>query len=97
MERMFVVAAAVLLAAGTGVAGKGIYQGPDKESPAPPVAPSKASPPTVPPYFAPVPMDTPAEPAITIDSPADGTIYPPDLIPPQFAWRDDNPDRKSVV
>ena len=91
MERMFVVAAAVLLAAGTGVAGKGIYQGPDKESPAPPVAPSKASPAPVPPYLAPVPMDTPAEPAITIDSPADGTIYPPDLIPPQFAWRDDNP------
>ena len=27
---------------------------------------------------------------ITIDVPVNGTIYPPDLIPPQFAWRDDN-------
>src|SRR6185437_3584220 len=40
----------------------------------------------------PVPMDETGGPAgITIDIPVNGTIYPPDLIPPQFAWRDANP------
>jgi tetratricopeptide (TPR) repeat protein len=28
--------------------------------------------------------------SILIDAPANGTIYPPDLIPPQFKWRDNN-------
>ena len=39
-------------------------------------------------------MDTAAassQPALTIDLPVNGTLYPPDIIPPQFAWRDDNP------
>ncbi len=27
---------------------------------------------------------------ILIDAPANNTIYPPDLIPPQFKWRDNN-------
>ena len=29
--------------------------------------------------------------SLTIDIPVNGTIYPPEIIPPQFAWRDDNP------
>jgi tetratricopeptide (TPR) repeat protein len=39
-------------------------------------------------------MDTAAAPsqqALAIDLPVNGTIYPPDIIPPQFAWRDGNP------
>ena len=32
-----------------------------------------------------------SKPGLNIDIPASGTIYPPDLIPPQFTWRDDNP------
>ena len=58
---------------------------------------AKANPPAaipIPAYLRPVPMDqiNPAPPQpITIDVPINGTIYPPDLIPPQFAWRDDNP------
>jgi tetratricopeptide (TPR) repeat protein len=41
-------------------------------------------------------MDSPAsndfsaQHSLTIDLPVNGTIYPPDIIPPQFAWRDDN-------
>jgi tetratricopeptide (TPR) repeat protein len=33
-------------------------------------------------------------PGLNIDVPAKGAIYPPDIIPPQFAWRDDNPAAK---
>jgi tetratricopeptide (TPR) repeat protein len=46
------------------------------------------------PYIKAVAMDTAAaaaQSALTIDLPVNGTIYPPDIIPPQFAWRDDNP------
>ena len=46
------------------------------------------------PTSSPSPWTQPPQPhrtAITIDIPVNGTIYPPDLIPPQFAWRDDNP------
>ncbi len=46
----------------------------------------------VPACLKPVPMDeSGAQSGITIDIPVNGTIYPPDLIPPQFAWRDANP------
>jgi tetratricopeptide (TPR) repeat protein len=34
--------------------------------------------------------DPSLQPPLTIDIPVNGTIYPPDIIPPQFAWRDDN-------
>ena len=51
-----------------------------------------AHPALVPACLQPVPMDESGGPAgITIDIPVNGTIYPPDLIPPQFAWRDANP------
>jgi tetratricopeptide (TPR) repeat protein len=56
---------------------------------------AKAHPPAADPiaaYLKPVPMEVvPAALPITIDIPVNNTIYPPDLIPPQFAWRDDNP------
>ncbi|HUX44705.1 MAG TPA: tetratricopeptide repeat protein [Terracidiphilus sp.] len=34
----------------------------------------------------------PADPGLAIDNPVDGSLYPPDLIAPQWAWRDGNPD-----
>jgi Flp pilus assembly protein TadD len=34
---------------------------------------------------------TAAKSALTIDVPVNGTIYPPEIIPPQFAWRDSTP------
>ena len=81
MQRVLIGTAAILLAAGSGVVIE--------------VA-AKASHPVagaVPAYLKPVLMDAapPATGPITIDVPINGTIYPPDLIPPQFAWRDDNP------
>src|ERR1035438_2640812 len=91
MERMFALALAVLLTTGTGIAGKGAYLASTAASPTPLAAASRASAAAIPAYFKPVPMDAPATPAITIDLPVNGTIYPPDIIPPQFAWRDDNP------
>jgi Flp pilus assembly protein TadD len=91
MERMFALAFAVLLTTGTGIAGKGAYLATTAASPAPLAAASKSSAAPVPEYLKPIPMDAPATPAITIDLPVNGTIYPPDIIPPQFAWRDDNP------
>jgi tetratricopeptide (TPR) repeat protein len=81
MQRVLIGTVAILLAAGTGVAVN---------------VTAKAGPPSaepIPPYLKPVPMDgkSPvATQAITIDIPENGTIYPPDLIPPQFAWRDNN-------
>ncbi len=81
MQRVLIGTAAILLTAGTslviGVAAK----------------PNPPSSDPIPAYLKPVPMDvamSPATKAITIDVPFNGTIYPPDLIPPQFAWRDDN-------
>jgi len=47
-----------------------------------------------PPWLRPVPMDAAADsanPALLIDLPAKGAIYPPDITAPQFAWRDSNP------
>jgi len=51
----------------------------------------------VPAFLSPVPMDDSAAPAkaavpsMMIDIPINGTIYPPDIVPPQFAWRDSTP------
>lgn len=44
----------------------------------------------VPAYLKPVPMEASTS-GISIDVPLNNTIFPPDIIPPQFAWRDDNP------
>ncbi len=91
MERMFLLAAAVFLAAGTGIPGNGLYQAADPQTSAPQAPPASAKPSPVPSFLTPVPMDAPAKSALTIDVPVNGSIYPPDIIPPQFAWRDDNP------
>src|ERR1700722_2202664 len=89
MQRVLLGIAAIMVAAGWGldvhVAGK--------------TAPPADSAPA---YLKLVPMDVAAlavgqsitpsiTQSVTIDIPINGTIYPPDLTAPQFAWRDDNP------
>ena len=80
MQRVLVGAAAILLAAGSGV----VVQ----------VAAKSSEQPAIPAWLRPVPMAT-TEPAtippLIIDIPVNNTIYPPDIIPPQFAWRDNTP------
>ena len=88
MERKLLVVVAVILAAAVGVtktvvagtSGATIQVAPvsaaNSELPATAPAPNTAAP--------------AAQAALTIDVPINGTIYPPDLIPPQFAWRDDS-------
>ena len=82
MHRVLIGTAVILLAAGIGPSGserrRETRSGRRASAPA---------------YLKPVPMDeSKARPRpVTIDIPVNGTIYPPDIIPPQFAWRDDNP------
>ena len=78
MKRVLMGTAVILLAAGSGL----VIEVAAKANP-------PASNPT-PAYLKPVPMDEAAVQPVTIDVPLNGTIYPPDIIPPQFAWRDDN-------
>jgi Flp pilus assembly protein TadD len=87
MERVFVVAAAVLLATGAGLAGKVIAAGTSQDGQTAAASSDSSAP--VPEYLRAVPMFT-THPGLNIDVPANGVIYPPDIIPPQFAWRDDN-------
>src|SRR5271169_2576452 len=35
--------------------------------------------------------DTNSPAAITVDYPQDGSIFPPDIAPPTFLWRDEQP------
>jgi tetratricopeptide (TPR) repeat protein len=84
------LSAAVFLALGLGVAGNGARQATIPESAAPAKAESQASSAPIPAPLMPVPMAEPAKAGLTIDTPAEGTIYPPDLAPPQFSWRDDS-------
>jgi tetratricopeptide (TPR) repeat protein len=81
MQRVLPGTAAILLAVGTSlVVEVGAKPNPPSATP-------------VPAYLKAVPMDAAASPAavpITIDVPINGSIYPPDIIPPQFAWRDSN-------
>jgi len=82
MKRMLRLTAAVLIAAGAAMTAQAFAAGAANGVPA---------------FLAPVPMDdsaVPAKgaaPAVIIDVPINGTIYPPDIIPPQFAWRDKTP------
>src|SRR6476660_2895832 len=88
MQRMIGVAAAVLIVTISCVTSN-VAAGIANDAVASPAAPDP-----VPAYLKPVPMDIQeASPnrSLTIDVPANGTIYPPEIIPPQFAWRDDNP------
>ncbi len=87
MERVFVVAAVVLLATGAGLTGNVIAAGTGQESHT--TTASLEDPAVVPEFLRPVPMFA-THPGLNIDIPANGTIYPPDIIPPQFQWRDDN-------
>ena len=92
MERKFLVAAAVLLATGAALTGKVVAGG--SGNPTQPASASSVNSELVPAYLRPVAMDTVAassDPALAIDIPVNGTIYPPDIIPPQFAWRGGNP------
>jgi len=88
MKRMLLAAAIVLLAAGLAP-----YRGVDAAGPAGPPMTSPVAAGEIPEYLRPVAMDEPAAatPALIIDIPANNTIYPPDIIPPQFTWRDQNP------
>jgi tetratricopeptide (TPR) repeat protein len=85
MHRVSIGAAVILLAVFSGVGARVAAKGTGKAAfPAYSIASC----------LKPVPMDEPKAselPEIAIDIPVNGTIYPPDLIPPQFAWRDSNP------
>lgn len=51
----------------------------------------------IPPFLIPITMkaySVPAGTSLTIDVPAKGAIYPPDIIAPRFAWLDGNPVAK---
>ena len=88
MQRMIGVAAAVLIVTVSCVSGN-VAAGVARDA-----AASSAEPGPVPAYLKPVPMDDPAASpsrGLTIDIPINGTIYPPEIIAPQFAWRDENP------
>jgi tetratricopeptide (TPR) repeat protein len=86
MHRVSIGTAVILLAASSGIGAKVAAKGAEK--------PDSAAVASAPAYLKPVPMDESkanGQAAISIDLPVNGTIYPPDLIPPQFAWRDINP------
>jgi hypothetical protein len=90
MKRMFGSAAAVamVLAAAVGLTGTVAARRNENASPVAKVSSEPAA------LSKPAPADLPdpsAKPALTIDVPVNGAIYPPDIIPPQFAWRDNNP------
>ena len=92
MGRKFLAAAAILLAVGYCLTGKVVAGG--RPGGAPAASPSAVRSAVIPVYLRPVPMDAVAaatsQPQLTIDVPLNGAIYPPDIIPPQFAWRDGN-------
>ena len=80
------VAGVLLAAMGTGLFGAVMAAG-GGQAPQAQAVPTDPS--IVPNQLRPAPMYS-TKPGLNIDIPADRTIYPPDLIPPQFAWRDDN-------
>ena len=87
MGRMFLTTLAVILAAGAGLTcsvSAGITSQ-DSQQPAPTNDPS-----IIPEHLRAVLMYR-THSGLNIDVPLDGAIYPPDIIPPQFQWRDDNP------
>src|SRR3954452_197176 len=83
----FGLAGALLVAMGTGLCGI-VMAAVDTQAPRAQL--DLTDPSVVPEQLRPVPMYS-TKPGLNIDIPANGAIYPPDLIPPQFAWRDDNP------
>ncbi|MGA2848714.1 MAG: tetratricopeptide repeat protein [Terracidiphilus sp.] len=92
MTPKLAAAAAILLATGACLTGRVLASGSGSgTAPASPGS-AEASPAWLKPAFmdSPASNDFSAQHSLTIDLPVNGTIYPPDIIPPQFAWRDDN-------
>jgi len=92
MTPKLAAAAAILFATGACLTGRVLASGSGSGiAPASPGS-AEASPAWLKPAFmdSPASNDFSAQHSLTIDLPANGTIYPPDIIPPQFAWRDDN-------
>ncbi|MGD0628559.1 MAG: hypothetical protein ABR987_04360, partial [Terracidiphilus sp.] len=90
MNRLFGVAAAVLLVTGAALTGR-VNAGETGGENGTAISFGAEA---VPAWLRPVTMDAPdseSKPFLTIDIPVNGTLYPPDIIPPQFAWRDENP------
>jgi tetratricopeptide (TPR) repeat protein len=81
MRRIFLAAFILLLAAGVGFTRPASA----RQDPPPTTDPS-----IVPEYLRAVPLYR-THPGLNIDVPLNGAIYPPDIIPPQFQWRDDHP------
>jgi tetratricopeptide (TPR) repeat protein len=91
MERRFLVAVSVLFAVGAGLTGVVVAAG--NGSGAKAASESRVISGTVRPFLK-AAIDTAttaAKSSLTIDIPVNGTIYPPEIIPPQFAWRDSTP------
>lgn len=91
MKRVLIAAGAVVLAAGTMLTGtvQAVANGTGQASGTTGVSLSQE----VPEYLRAVSMYAPASGApnnILIDVPAKDTLYPPEMIAPQFAWRDNN-------
>ena len=86
MRRIVLTASTLLLVAGAGLTrsvSAGTHGQGSQESPA------TNDPSIVPAHLRAVPMYL-THPGLNIDVPLNGAIYPPDIIPPQFQWRDDN-------
>jgi tetratricopeptide (TPR) repeat protein len=84
---MMLTALAVFLAAGAGFGGV-VSAGPQAQTAESGQEPVN-DPSVVPEYLRAIPMYS-THPRLNIDVPLNGTVYPPDIIPPQFQWRDDN-------
>ena len=86
MRRIVLTASTLLLVAGAGLTrsvSAGTHGQGSQESPA------TNDPSIVPAHLRAVPMYR-THPGLNIDVPLSGAIYPPDIIPPRFQWRDDN-------
>ncbi|HEY2466819.1 MAG TPA: tetratricopeptide repeat protein [Terracidiphilus sp.] len=82
MRRVLIGSAALILAAVSGVVVGVAAKVAEPQSLGP-----------VPAYLKPVPMyvaESTNDPSLIIDVPISNTIYPPDIIAPQFAWRDEH-------
>ena len=92
MKRALVAAGLTLLMAGSTWSGRVLASGAGQEQQSPVVKMPDGSD-FVPDYVKAPSMFRPASDApnsILIDVPVNNTIYPPDMIPPQFKWRDNN-------
>jgi tetratricopeptide (TPR) repeat protein len=87
MGRMFLTTLAVILAAGAGIT-RSVSAGMTSQDSQQPALTNDPS--IIPEHLRAVPMYR-THSGLNIDVPLDGAIYPPDIIPPQFQWRDDNP------